>query len=325
MMAIRVGEFEFDLDKANEELKTTGVKNVLLQVPDGMRRKIDRFIDSLDVEVTLWGGTCYGACDLPLDIGDSEALVHIGHTEIPDLIVDYQVVYVEGGSTTFRPVPEELFDMIKGDIALYSTVQYLKQMKEVGHLIEENGYTTHTGSGDSRIKYPGQLLGCNFSTKVKKATTHLYIGTGIFHPLGLSLALKEEVLIFNPVTGDISSTSTALDRMIRKRFAAIQRIRDSSRNGIIVSLKPGQRRMDTARKMCLHCNVRCTLTEFDEIEPYLIDSFNWDGAVNTACPRLALDDSIRFEKTIVTPVEYMIAQDELDWEDWTVDEIKGSS
>ncbi len=324
-MTIRVGEFEFDMDKANEELKTTGVKKVLLQVPDGLRRKIDIFVEAIDAEVTLWGGTCYGACDLPIDIGDSEALLHVGHTEIPDLLVNYQVVYAEGRSNAFRSPPQELFDMTKGDVALYSTVQYLEQMKDVGHLIEERGHTTYIGKGDSRIKYPGQLLGCNFSTKVNGATTHLYIGTGLFHPLGLSLALKKAVVIFNPVTGEISTTYTPLDRMIRKRFAAIESIRDSSRNGIIVSLKPGQRRIDTAEKMCRHCHVRCSLTEFDEIEPHLIDSFNWDGIVNTACPRLALDDSIRFENTIVTPVEYLIARDEVDWDDWTVDEIKGSS
>ncbi len=322
-MTVTVGGFEFDIEGMNEKLKREGIGKILLQVPDGLRRKIGVFQDAIEAEVTVWGGTCYGACDLPLDIGESEALVHVGHTEIPGLKVDYPVFYVEGRNTVSRPHPQDLSEMMVGEVALYSTVQYLEQMDSVARYLEDRGCTVAIGKGDDRIKYPGQLLGCNFSARVDGALTHLYVGTGRFHPLGLSLSLKKEVLIFDPVTGEMGSTYPDADRMIRRRFATIQRIRESTRTGIIVSQKQGQRRFDTARDMCRLCEVHCTVVEFDEIEPHLVDSFDWDGLVNTACPRLALDDSIRFEDPVVTPVEYIIAQGEMDWEDWTMDEIKG--
>ncbi len=320
---MKIAGYDFDIGKANEELARLEAKKVMLQVPDGLRRRTYQITSELDAEVTVWGGTCYGACDLPLDIGDNDALVHFGHTCLPDIEYDYDVVYVEGRSSASLKIPKELSEITEGKIALYSTVQYLELRKEVGNILEDDGYSTIVGEGDPRIKYPGQLLGCNFSAGVEKADTHIYVGTGMFHALGLSLSLKKDVAILNPVTGELNSTKKTADRMLRKRFAAIEGIKEAERIGMIVSIKPGQRRMEIAEKLCESCEGRCTLLEFDEVEPELVDSFGWKGMVNTACPRLALDDFVRFDTTMVTPIELSIALGELEWDDWKVDEIKG--
>lgn len=322
-MEVHIGEFFFDLDFVNRKINKDGIQKVLLQVPDGLRRKVDLFVEALDAEVNIWGGTCYGACDLPLDIGEGELLVHVGHTEIPDLKVDYPVVFVEGRSRDFRPIPDELYHMLRGEIALYSTVQYINQMNRLEDILTKKGYVTRKGEGDGRIKYPGQVLGCNFSARVTDAQTHLYVGTGLFHPIGLALSLKNDVIIFDPVTGTVDTTEGAADRMIRKRFAAIQLAKESDRCGIILSQKPGQRREEAAVEVYDNCPIKCSKLEFDEIEPHLVDSYGWDIMVNTACPRLALDDHIRFETTIVTPIEYLIATGKKGWEEWEMDEIRG--
>ncbi len=310
------------MEKVRDELEDIGATKVMLQVPDGLRRKAHLISDHIPAEVTLWGGTCYGACDLPLSIGDNHALIHMGHTCLPDLKHDYHIVYVEGRSHTPFRVPEKIYHKMEGKIALYSTVQHLDHMKEFKTILDEKGYSTCVGEGDPRIKYPGQLLGCNFTARVKDADTHVYIGTGIFHPLGLSLSMDKDVITLDPVTGELDSTWEKRDRMLRIRFAAIQKIKEAKRIGVIVSVKPGQRRMEEADAICSSCN-SCKKVEFDEVEPELVDSFGWDGMVNTACPRLALDDHIRFKTTVVTPTEFMIAKEELDWRGWKVDEIKG--
>ncbi len=312
------------MEGANEELARLGAKKILLQIPDGLRRKTDVIADALSPEVSVWGGTCYGACDLPLDIGDNDALVHVGHTCLPDIEFDYDVVYLEGRSTAKLNISKDIYGAIDGKIALYSTVQHLDHMKEVSRIMEDRGYSTIIGTGDPRIKYPGQLLGCNFSAGVEGADAHIYVGTGMFHAIGLSLSLEKEVLILDPITGEFNSTAEIADRMLRKRFAAIESIKKSEKIGVIVSAKPGQRRIEIAESLCDSCKGKCTLLEFDEVEPALVDSFGWKGMVNTACPRLALDDFIRFKTTVVTPVEFLIALEELDWSDWKVDEIEGT-
>ncbi|MFW6141814.1 MAG: diphthamide biosynthesis enzyme Dph2 [Candidatus Saliniplasma sp.] len=323
MSELKLDEFEIDIQKAKDKIEERGAEKVLLQVPDGLRRKSHKIVKELEeygVEVTLWGGTCYGACDLPSDIGDSDILIHIGHSEIPNLNPDYPVVYLEGRSKRWSEPPKELFEKLEGKVALYASVQHMDHLKKIKAILEERGFETVIGEGDGRVKYPGQVLGCNYSTKVPDADSHLYIGTGRFHPLGLSMSLEIEVFIFNPVTGEFSSTGKKMDRLLRKRFAAISSVEDSKHVGVILSQKVGQRReniLDALDKT----NTDLIITEFDEIEPDLVDDFQWDCAVNTACPRIALDDEDNFRTKILTPIEFLICKKKKKWDEWKMDEI----
>jgi 2-(3-amino-3-carboxypropyl)histidine synthase len=47
-----------------------------------------------------------------------------------------------------------------------------------------------------------------------------------------------------------------------------------------------------------------------------------DAFVMTACPRIAIDDSIRYKKPLLTPQELEIVLELRDWEDYEMDEIK---
>jgi 2-(3-amino-3-carboxypropyl)histidine synthase len=40
-----------------------------------------------------------------------------------------------------------------------------------------------------------------------------------------------------------------------------------------------------------------------------------DAYVNTACPRLSLDDASRFRKPVLTPNEALVVAGELTWEE----------
>ena len=42
----------------------------------------------------------------------------------------------------------------------------------------------------------------------------------------------------------------------------------------------------------------------------------------TACPRIAIDDSIMYKKPLLTPQELEIAIGKRKWEDYEIDEIK---
>ncbi len=318
---LEIGEFRFDIASAKEQIKEIGAEKALLQVPDGLRRKADKIAESFDIEVSIWGGSCYGSCDLPLEIGDADVLIHVGHSEIPNMDVDYPVIYIEGRSTRFSGVPDELYEMLEGKVALYSSVQYLDHLETIKKELEEKGYEVVIGEGDNRIKYPGQVLGCNYSVKVKDADSHLYVGTGDFHPLGLSLSLDKEVIRLNPLSGELEKIGDEKDRLLRRRFGLITLAEDADKIGIIVSSKAGQRRYELAKYLKKKLSEKCTIYEFDEITPDLVDSFDWDCAVCTACPRIALDDANNYDAVMITPDEFEIALKEKDWEGWIIDEI----
>ncbi len=64
------------------------------------------------------------------------------------------------------------------------------------------------------------------------------------------------------------------------------------------------------------------LLALDHVSPDLIDFYPVDAFVNTACPRIAIDDSVRYDKPLVTPYELEVALGEKKWENgYQFDEI----
>jgi 2-(3-amino-3-carboxypropyl)histidine synthase len=79
-------EFEYDLEikKAIEKIKQENAKKVLLQLPDGLKPKAKEIKQALeketDTEISIWLGSCFGACDFPKDIKkDYDLLIAWGH------------------------------------------------------------------------------------------------------------------------------------------------------------------------------------------------------------------------------------------------------
>ncbi|MBS3816640.1 MAG: diphthamide biosynthesis enzyme Dph2, partial [Candidatus Thermoplasmatota archaeon] len=218
-----------------------------------------------------------------------------------------------------------LYEQIEGKVALYGPVQHLHHLEKAAEELEERGIEPVIGEGDDRIKYPGQVLGCNYSVKVEDAVHHLYIGTGRFHPFGLSFSLRDDVKVYNPVTGELTEIGEEeRDDFLRKRFGSITQVEGSERIMVMTSTKKGQRRMklaDEMRELGREAGKEIDVVKFDEIDPVLVDDFRWGCAVNTACPRIALDDNENFRTTILTPNEFKIALGEREWEDWEMDEI----
>jgi len=75
--------YELELDRIIEEIKKSISKSVLLQLPDGLKPwgpvLVDYIIEKSGVEVMIWLGDCFGACDLP-DSG-CDLVVQFGHSE----------------------------------------------------------------------------------------------------------------------------------------------------------------------------------------------------------------------------------------------------
>jgi len=88
--------------------------------------------------------------------------------------------------------------------------------------------------------------------------------------------------------------------------------------GIIVSTKPGQSNPQIALsilKQVEEAGKKAVILYADEILPQkLLDFTDIDVFVDTACPRLALDDPERFPKPIITRDEIMVAIGAWTWE-----------
>ena len=79
--------YKLELDKVIENIKEKEAKQVLIQLPDGMKQKADEVVDSIEekteAKAFIHFGSCFGACDLPLglDILKIDLIVQWGHNK----------------------------------------------------------------------------------------------------------------------------------------------------------------------------------------------------------------------------------------------------
>jgi len=77
--------YELELDKAVEKINKEHSSFVCIQLPDGMKPLAGQIADHIEsktpAKVLIWGGTCFGACDLPLEVErlGVDLIIHWGH------------------------------------------------------------------------------------------------------------------------------------------------------------------------------------------------------------------------------------------------------
>ena len=82
-----VMEYNLETGKAIEKIKAENSKCVCIQLPDGLKEKANiiatEIEEKTDARVVIWAGSCYGACDLPLEAErlGCDLLIQWGHTE----------------------------------------------------------------------------------------------------------------------------------------------------------------------------------------------------------------------------------------------------
>jgi 2-(3-amino-3-carboxypropyl)histidine synthase len=80
-------EYDLELDKVQQKIKEEKAKRVCIQLPEGLRPEAKEIVKELeqrtDAKVIIWLGSCYGACDVPLDANrlGVDLLVQWGHSE----------------------------------------------------------------------------------------------------------------------------------------------------------------------------------------------------------------------------------------------------
>ena len=76
-------KYDLDLDRAVEEIKNTKAKNVLVQLPDGLKPKATEIVSYLkektEANIFVWLQSCWGSCDYP-DIKNIDLLIQFGHS-----------------------------------------------------------------------------------------------------------------------------------------------------------------------------------------------------------------------------------------------------
>ncbi len=292
-----------------------------LQAPEGLKRLLPRLAQDLrhlGYDVIISGDPCYGACDLDLCARDrADILVHIGHTPVDETErVIYEPWPVDGDLS----VISEVIPRLSGKrVGLVTTVQHIHLLPQVVDLLRAEGIEPVIAEPSTRTPCPGQVLGCSFDAARKTGADEIiFLGTGLFHPIGIKLATRARVFACDPITGRIEEPDA--DRLLRVRFGLIQKARDAKSYGIIVSSKTGQCRSELADHLCSLSDKAYRII-LGEVTPDQLLNLGFPCYVNTACPRLAYDDQVRFSVPVLTPGEFEILCGVRDFENYEVDEI----
>ena len=305
-----------------ETLKKRGAHKVALQFPEGLKRQAADIVAGLKAagfEVIVSGDPCYGACDLALDTvtcGDADVLVHFGHAPVDTR----ENVIFEPWTVNFDvEILEMALPLLREKtVGLVTTVQHAHLVPAMESFLSSHGHDVRVADGAGRTPLRGQVLGCSFAAaKSTGAGEILFVGTGVFHPIGIALATKARVIALDPLTGTAQEVSA--DTLLRRRFAVIENARGARSTGIIVSAKSGQQRRALAERLAA-LSPGAVIVTMREVNPDELLNLGFDCYVNTACPRLAYDDQIRFPAPLLSPPEFEILCGARAWEDFTIDE-----
>jgi 2-(3-amino-3-carboxypropyl)histidine synthase len=320
--------FDFEEERIKQEIVKLGAKRVLLQLPEGLKPegpRLAKMIERTGALPIVSADPCYGACDIATAEAESlgvDLIIHFGHAK---QVKHEQIptVYVEARATvTVDEVVEQAIPLLSkwSKIGLATTVQHEQALDHAREILLRAGKTVVIGDSGS-INYSGQVSGCNYSNVKSIANdveAFLFIGGGQFHALGIALTTSKPTIIADPYEKRAYSIDAEAQKILKRRWACIEEAAHAKTFGVLVGLKPGQKRLDEALKIkeIIEKNGKtaCLFAIREILSEELREFPTVDAFVNTACPRLSIDDASKFPKPVLTVNEFMVVSGESSWE-----------
>jgi len=326
---MKIMSFDLEEKRLKREIKKRKPKIVFLQLPEGLKPEaphLASIVEEAGALPIVSTDPCYGACDLAISeakLLGADLIVHYGHTPMT-VHADVPIVYVEARAKI--SVKEALAKAVPyleswSKIGLVTTVQHVHQLDEAKSMLETAGKTVLVGDA-GHVKYPGQLIGCDFSnaqTVSENVEAYVFVGGGRFHAMGVALATGKPTIIADPYEKIAYPIQDQVRRVIMQRWGNISEAKDAKSFGVLISLKSGQMRLRDAMsiKEKLEQNrLKATLLALREVTSSALMQFpGIDAFVNTACPRLSLDDAQSFRKPLLYLNEVLVMLGEMKWEE----------
>jgi 2-(3-amino-3-carboxypropyl)histidine synthase len=324
--------FNLEEERLIEEIIKRKAKKILIQLPNGLKpsaRFLHRKIEEKTNAVAYFSADpCYGGCDLAVEDArrlNVDLIAHYGHTPFPSN-EDVQTVYFEARARyDVSAIVQKAKNLLLGfrKVGLVTTVQHLQDLESVKESLEKTGLKVIIPKAAGLTKYDGQVIGCDYSPlkSISEQVDSYLVIASTFHALGAALTVNKPVISVDPYSNEVKDVERLKRRTLRQRYAFILKARGSNLFGVIIGLKLAQYNPNLAltlreliRKKGKHAILLCAR----EVTPEVLANFpEVEVFVNTACPRLAIDNPERFKKPILNPNETLVAMDEISWEDLT--------
>lgn len=321
--------FDLEENRLKEEIEKRKPKIVLLQLPEGLKPaapSLASIVEEAGALPIVSSDPCYGACDLPISeakLLGADLIVHYGHTPMT-LNTDISIVYMEARAKIgFKETLAEALPHLESwnKIGLVTTVQHIQQLNEAKKLLEAAGKTVFVADADP-AKHAGQVIGCDFvnaQSVSDSVEAFVFVGGGRFHAIGVALATGKPTVIADPYEKMAYPIHDQVRRVIMQRWGNLSAAKEAKTFGVLVILKSGQMRLSAAldiKEKLEQNGLKATLLALREVTPNAFMQFpSIDAFVNTACPRLSLDDAPHFGKPLLYLNEALVLLGEMTWEE----------
>lgn len=317
----------FENERLVKELKRLKPKKVLIQLPEGIKQNsfdILKTFHDLKIEAIFSGETCWGGCSIALDEAkavNADLIVHFGHAEFTK--VDFPVLYIEiKDEVNLIPLLKKSLKELKvfKRIGLSYSVQHLNDVKNIISFYEENGKEVMLSRKKGKVFYEGQIVGCQYSglKEIERDVECFVIVGNNFHSMGAAISVEKPVFLIDVYNNEIKSMKGVRDKILRQRILSVEKFKDAKNIGIIIGTKEGQKfgtytdlieKFEKAGKNVL----AITINEFSQDK--LVNFRNIDAFVELGCPRIAIDDFSKYNKTLITYNEALVALGEKSWDE----------
>ncbi len=322
-------QFDFEEERVRQEIRKREAKRVLIQLPEGLKPyapSIVRIVEEANALPIVSADPCYGACDLATAEAESldvDLIVHCGHSKqlkyerVSTIYVEARAtIKVDGAVEQALPLMEKW-----RKIGLTTTVQHVQTLDSVKEMMLHANKTVVVGDA-GHTGYPGQVTGCNYSNAKSVADdveAFLFVGGGRFHALGVALSTSRPTIVADPYENRAFSVDREARKILKQRWASIEEAKEAKAFAVLVGLKIGQKRLEEAmniKERLERAGKTVYLFAIREIAPETLMNFPAvEVYVNTACPRVSMDDATKFLKPVLTASEALTAVGEFSWEE----------
>ncbi|BDR91167.1 diphthamide synthesis protein [Vulcanisaeta souniana] len=293
---------------------------LLIETPLGFKGvglELARYLSNKGFNVYLSGRNVWGACDFSM-VSDYRLIIHLGHA-LPlnifriinnNLRVIGQkhngdVISVEIGNNShvvfapvyYKPQPELL-------VRLRETAGGIVETNPGMLVAYASPYRLYASEIAGMFDLPiaqGPMTGCFIQFPISSPV--LFVGSGYFYPLTFKLLRpRTTVYLLDVFRNMVEDVEHVYRRYLAMKVRMLDEFRNAKLVGIVISRKPGQLRQDLVNpliKKMRELGKDFVIIELDEVSPDFINNLPVDAVINTACPRVGIDDLDRFIKPVV--------------------------
>ena len=212
-----------------------------------------------------------------------------------------KTLWLEAHVTMDIQLSGQYIQQLPKELAVFTTIQFIDSIDPVLKQLKEAGIKVHLCKG-KHTQRPGQILGCEYLDY--PAPAFLYIGDGVFHPQAIAIKNEKPIFCYNPYSKEMTTFDRAdIERQVKLHKVAIVKFLSAQHIGVIVSTKPGQQFMkkSLALKEKMEAKGKNVYVMLSNTVDFMqMNNFSFvDVWVNSACPRIGIDDKNKVDKPMV--------------------------